>query len=104
MYLWVVMRLPDAVTVSFLEDNIRLVILWHLHWRDPRMDVVYFSPLCFFQGLQHSVCRQSSRDHLYFSCRGFVIPYLWSFILVVLSLVPVWLYLSNVFLQLPLLN
>ena len=99
-----VMGLPDAATVSLIEDNIRLVILCHLHWKDLRMDAVCFSPFCLFQGLQHPACRQSSRDCLYFSCRGFVIPYLWSSVLVVLLLVLVWLRLSDVLLQLPLLD
>ena len=52
-YQRIIMRLSDAATVSLREDSIRLVFLWHLHWRDPLIDV-YFSPLCFFQRLQRS--------------------------------------------------
>ena len=33
-YQRIVMGLSDAMTVSFREDDIRLVILWHLRWRD----------------------------------------------------------------------
>ena len=43
------MGLPDAAIVSLRKDNIRLVILWHLHWREPRMDTIYFFPIDFFR-------------------------------------------------------
>ena len=68
------------------------------------MDAVYLPSLRLFQGFQRSTYCYSSRDRLYFSCKGFDVPYLWSSVLVVLLLVPVWLRLSNVFLQLPLLD
>ena len=33
-YQWIVMGLSNATTVSFLKDDIKFVIPWHLHWRE----------------------------------------------------------------------
>ena len=66
------------------------------------MDAIYLPSLRLFKGFQRSTYCYSSRDRLYFSCRGFDVPYLLSSVLVVLLLVPVWLCLFDVFLQLPL--
>ena len=42
------MGLPNAVTVSLWENDVRFVIPWHLHWRELWMDTVYFSFMGFF--------------------------------------------------------